>query len=244
LFKVVWVAKFHPDLTRAEGSRRWNEVHGHLGLKVPGLTGYVQNFCVGTLEGIDSIDDAGVSDGRPPFDGYACEWHESNDAFQEGLRSPEWKKVTEDGKSLWAKSSLEHMCAAIEQRTMRDGPHSAFKVAIFFRFRPDLNRDEASEYWLETHGRLALKVPGIDRYVQNLVVGAIDNKVGVKNGPVTYDGFSEVWFKDKDAFESARRSAEWVNELTRDGDNVFEREVMRKMSVIVEERVLREEPSD
>ena len=116
----------------AEGSRRWNEVHGHLGLKVPGLTGYVQNFCVGTLEGIDSIDDAGVSDGRPPFDGYACEWHESNDAFQEGLRSPEWKKVTEDGKSLWAKSSLEHMCAAIEQRTMRDGPHSAFKVAIFF----------------------------------------------------------------------------------------------------------------
>ena len=235
MFKVVWVARFNPELTREQASAHWTDVHGPLGLAVDGMTGYVQNHVVGT------IGSSGIVDGERAFDGYSCEWCSDRATFERMLRSPEWQAVVEDGYKVFAMDSLEGMSAAVAPRVMRDGPHSPFKVAWFASWRGGLRRDEASDYWLNVHGRIALAVPGIDRYVQNLVVGSVDAQ-GLSDRPTAFDGFSECWFADRIAYERAMATPEW-EKLVVDGPNLLDMDALESgMSVIVEERVIRPEP--
>lgn len=241
MFKVVRVARFNPDLTWEQGSKHWTEVHGPLGLKVPGLIGYVQNHCIGRIQNIDSTEGRGVADERPLFDGFACEWHADQASFEKDLQTPEWQKCVEDGRKLFDGESIKNMFALVEPRVVREGPRGAFKVAIFLRFKPGLDREEASEHWLNVHAELAKKVPGMGRNVQNLVISAIDGN-GLSNDHVNFDGFVEIWFENRQAFENAVVSSEWINDLRSDGDGLFDRDFMKDMCGVVEERVIREEP--
>lgn len=241
MFKTVRAARFHPDMTRGQGSKHWAEVHGPLGLEVPGLIGYVQNHCISTIESVLNQDAGETPDERPLFDGFACEWHPDLAAFEEDLKSPEWRKCVQDADILFDRSAMKNMSALVEPRVVREGPRGSFKIAMFFRFKPGLSRDEADDHWLNVHGELVKKVPGMGRNVQNLVVSAIDGN-GLSDDHVNYDGFVEMWFEDRTAFEKAIVSPEWVNDLRSDGDILLDRDSMKGMCVVVEERVIREEP--
>lgn len=65
--------------------------------------------------------------------------------------------------------------------------------------RPELTHDRATAYWRSTHGRLALDLPGLRRYIQN------HPSVRPGKDPAV-DGFAEVWFDDEDALRAAFRS--------------------------------------
>ena len=92
------------------------------------------------------------------------------------------------------------------------------------------------------HAPIALAVPGIDRYVQNLVVAAIEGR-DVTDGPTAFDGFSECWFVDRPAYDRAMATPEWAR-LVEDGPNLLDMEALEQgMSVIVEERVIMPAPS-
>ena len=235
MFKVAWVARFREGMTRAEGSAYWTNVHAPLGLRVDALKGYVQNHVVGT------IGASGIIDADRAFDGYSCEWFDDCSAFERMLASPEWQAVVADGDKVFAIDSMDGMSAVVEQRVMRDGPHSPFKVVWFARWRPELSHADASDYWLNVHGRIALEAPGIDRYVQNLVVGSIGAE-GVGNDPVKYDGFSECWFASREAYERSMETPEWKG-LVEDGPNLLDLYALEQgMSAVVEERVIKPEP--
>jgi uncharacterized protein (TIGR02118 family) len=236
LFKVVWVARFNPQMTWEQASSHWTNVHGPLGRKLPGMTGYVQNHVIGT------IGARGIADVERAFDGYACEWSANRAAFEAMLRTPEWQAVVEDGREVFATDAVTGMNAVIEPRVMRDGPRSPFKVAWFARWRPGLDRAQARDYWREVHGRIALDVPGIDRYVQNLVVASIDSD-GISDQPAAFDGFSECWFASLSAYEQAMDAPQWER-LVADGPNLLDADAVEAgMSVIVEERVIIPEPT-
>jgi hypothetical protein len=237
MFKVAWVARFREGMTREEGSAYWTDVHAPLGLRVGALKGYVQNHVVGT------IGAAGLVDAEQVFDGYACEWFDDREAFETMLSSPEWQVVMEDGPKVFEPDSLDGMSSVVEQRVMLDGPRSPFKVAWFARFRPELSRSEASDYWLHVHGPIALEAGGFDRYVQNLVVASVGAD-GVGDEPVRYDGFSECWFASPEAYERTVSSAGWKR-LVEDGPNLLDMAALeRGMSVVVEERVIKPEPKE
>jgi uncharacterized protein (TIGR02118 family) len=134
------------------------------------------------------------------------------------------------------------MNAALEERVMRDGPRSPFKVAWFASWRPGLDGAQASDYWRDVHGRIALDVPGIDRYVQNLVVASIDAH-GVSDGPRAFDGFSECWFASRSAYEQAMSTPQWER-LLADGPNLLDADALEAgMSVIVDEHMIIPEPA-
>src|SRR5579871_2968430 len=202
MFKVVWVARFNRGMSREQAGAHWTEVHGPLGLALDGLTGYVQNHVRG------AITASGIGDGPPAFDGYACEYWSDRETFERGLRSPEWAAVVKDGGIVFEQGALDGVNAVLEERVMRDGPRSPFKVAWFAKWLPGLRRDEASDHWRNVHGPIALRVPEIDRYVQNLVVASIGGD-GVDDAPTAYDGFSECWFADREAYERALRHPAW-----------------------------------
>jgi uncharacterized protein (TIGR02118 family) len=236
LFTVVWVARFNPEMTREQASAHWTDVHGPLGCALPGMIGYVQNHVTGT------IGARGVVDAEPVFDGYACESSRSRAAFEAMLRTPEWQAVVDDGHVVFANDGLVGMNAVLEPRVLRDGPRSPFKVAWFARWRGGLERAQASDYWRDVHGRLALAVPGIDRYVQNPVVASIEGGE-ISERRAAFDGFSECWFASRSAYERALATPEWER-LVADGPNLLDEDALEAgMSVIVEERIIIPEPA-
>src|SRR5947209_8285419 len=100
MFKVVWVARFNPGLSREAASAHWTDVHGPLGLKLEGFTGYVQNHVRA------AIGTTGPVAGDVAFDGYSCEWWTDRETFERGLRSPEWAAVVEDGNYVFDPGSF------------------------------------------------------------------------------------------------------------------------------------------
>jgi uncharacterized protein (TIGR02118 family) len=234
MFKVVYVARFRKDKTKEEVSAHWTDVHGPMGLKLPGFVGYTQNHMIG------SIGPAGFVEAELPFDGYACEFWEDRETFERGMLSPEWAACVEDGWLLFDKDFFQGMSAALEQRIMREGERSPFKVVWFARFRSDIDRAEANDHWANVHGPIALKAPGIDRYVQNFVTGAIVNSK-ITDEPAAFDGFSECWFADEAAYVRAMESEAWA-ELVEDGHNFLDMGALTGMSGVIDERIIRLDP--
>ena len=67
---------------------------------------------------------------------------------------------------------------------------------------PDVQ--EFQQHWMEVHGPLVPRLPGLRRYVQN--PGVIE---AYALRPMTHDGFSELWFDDLASLQTAATTPEW-----------------------------------
>ena len=74
--------------------------------------------------------------------------------------------------------------------------------------RPDLTPEQFRRHWLEVHGPLAARLPGLRRYQQNHVVDASQLAIDHARGAWEVDGFSQLWFDDIDAMRRAVESPE------------------------------------
>ncbi len=219
--KVVWFARFRPDLAREDGRRHWEDIHGPLGGKVPQIQRYVQNHAGNALGLLD------VRAERPGFDGYSTAWYADRAAFDASLLTPEWGAIGEDSPNLFDHDWFWGMSAEVQAHTIVDGPVLPYKVAWVMRFPDEVRNDPARlraahEYWIETHGgRFGRAVPGIDRYVQNHVVSGIGAS-GIEDGSLPkFDGYSECWFADRAAFERMMATPEW-SAMNADAETLFD----------------------
>jgi len=73
-------------MTLEEFSRYWQEVHGPIGRRIPGLRRLVQSHSVPQPADM----------GPPDFDGMAELWFDDLSALAAARRSPEWRASTED----------------------------------------------------------------------------------------------------------------------------------------------------
>jgi uncharacterized protein (TIGR02118 family) len=226
VLKAVWLARFRRDMKWIDASEYWTSVHGPLGLRVPGMARYVQNHVVRAL------DDGS---GELAFDGYACEWWPDLDTFRMVAAGPEWQAVVADGANVFEMDVGEGL--AVDERLIIDGPILPFKVVWFARFKPDLDREEASRHWREEHGGIALEIPGIGRYLQNFVVSGLDVD-GERSESLAYDGFSECWFGTEAEYLRATSSRQWER-LVEDGYAFLDMESLAEMSGVVDERVIK-----
>jgi uncharacterized protein (TIGR02118 family) len=230
MYKVAWIARFHPDLTTEEGHRHWAEVHGPLCAKVPGIERYVQSHVVGGLPLI-----SGVAQEEPQFDGYSCAWWADRAAFEASMQTPEWATLHEDGHGLWDEGFLWNMSANVEEITQIEGDSTPYKAVWVCRFKPGMTRAEGRDHWTTTHGPIFHGVD-INRYVQNQVVGAIaaDGEADTQPG---FDGFSECWFDDEAQLGRAVTSDGWAA-ANLDGPNFLD--VSLLWGAILEEKVMKE----
>ena len=174
---------------------------------------------------------SGVPEEETYFDGYSCGWWSSREAYETTMASPDWQVLVEDGANVFDMTWLEGMSAVLEEHTIIEGPSSPFKVVWIVRFKQGLDRDEADEYWLKTHGAI-FKPLAIDRYVQNHVVGST-----TEGGSVGFDGFSECWFADEEQFVRAVSSPTWA-EAVEDGFTVFD--MSELWGAVLKERVVKD----
>lgn len=213
MYKVAWIARFRDGMDKRDAGRHWADVHAPLGARTS-IERYVQNHVVGPLP-IES----GVSEEEAMFDGYSCGWWEDGDAFRATMGTPEWRALVDDGENVFDMEWLEGMSAHVREHTIVEGPPSPYKVVWVVRFKAGMDPDEAREYWRTTHGPIVANV-GIDRYVQNHALEPVGGG-GEARDPLRFDGFSECWFKDRDAFVSAIGTPEW-EALVEDGYNLFD----------------------
>ena len=77
-------------------------------------------------------------------------------------------------------------------------------IALITR-KDGMTFDAFDKHWREVHGPLIAKAPGLRRYVQSHLL----NDLG-REYPQAFDGMSEAWFDDMDAFVKAFRSDAWA----------------------------------
>jgi uncharacterized protein (TIGR02118 family) len=108
-----------------------------------------------------------------------------------------------------------------------------YKVVWMLTFRPELDPEEVRAAWRTTHADIALRVPGIRRYVQNHWVQAATGSERV------YDGSVDCWFDDEASFEAALQSPEWAT-LMEDDVTLFDRrDTVTLVGGAVDEYVMR-----
>ena len=77
-----------------------------------------------------------------------------------------------------------------------------FKVVFLVHKKADMEAQDFRRHWRETQGSLSAKIPGLKKYVQNHAISTPDGSTP------PYDGFAEVWFDSREAFEHEMASPE------------------------------------
>jgi uncharacterized protein (TIGR02118 family) len=114
------------------------------------------------------------------------------------------------------------------------------KVVWIARYRDGMPREAASRYWQHTHGAIAAKTPGLDRYIQNHAVAPIHTEGDQK---LLFDGYSVAWYKDWETYDASTDTPEW-RALEADSENVFDNSFFPGMSAVLDELTLRNGSGD
>jgi uncharacterized protein (TIGR02118 family) len=92
MVKAIFIASKMPGLSLDEFFDHWQNVHGPLGARVPGLRRYVQNH---------GVREAYVPGTTQTHDGWAEMWFDNLASLQAARKSPEWQALGEDGATLF-----------------------------------------------------------------------------------------------------------------------------------------------
>jgi uncharacterized protein (TIGR02118 family) len=90
MIKLVYCITKKPGMTDADFFRYWEEVHGPMGARIPGLRRLVQSHR------LDVPGDARPAD----FDGMAELWFDDMAALLEARQSAEWRSSSEDEENF------------------------------------------------------------------------------------------------------------------------------------------------
>ena len=81
-------------------------------------------------------------------------------------------------------------------------PGQRAKLVFMLSRKPGTSFAEFSRYWRENHAPIGSAMPGVRRYIQNHIGGALDGTA------LPYDGYTEMWFDDMGSMLQALQSPE------------------------------------
>jgi uncharacterized protein (TIGR02118 family) len=218
MIKVIAPAQRHPtNRTLAEFHNYWGESHGPLFANTKDLRRYVQHL---------TLPEAYEGTPKPTYDGVSMFWYDSLDVMRNPRSDPVSvalrEEVGKDDRQLFDRLPgwpLHHKRASVvaEEKVIIDGPAAPLMVkAIFIASKiPGITLQEFFDHWLNVHGPLGAKLPGLRRYVQNHAVLEAYAFRGQ-----THDGWSELWFDDLESLQRAHASPQW-QALRQDGATLF-----------------------
>jgi uncharacterized protein (TIGR02118 family) len=199
MLKVIWIARFRPDIPKETARRHWKETHGVIGGSVPGLDRYVQSHVVGALPPATEA---------PAFDGYSSGWYADDDAYVRSMASPEWAAIGEDSDNLFDTPFFWGMSAFVDEHVISE-PHGAVKLGAVVRFAQGLGVQRGAERWLAEAAPLLGDVPGLAGCVLNVAGDAIGVEGRTSELALGFDGVAEFWFEDRTALVRTVASPEW-----------------------------------
>lgn len=84
------------------------------------------------------------------------------------------------------------------------------------RKKPEWSIDEFRSYWIEKHGPLAARAPGLREYWQNHVTDRLQRGITFKRGPWDFDGFSQLYFDEATQADRAFGTSDMAGKLIAD----------------------------
>lgn len=92
MVKAIFIASKLPGLTLSQFFDHWQNQHGPIGARVPGLRRYVQNHAVPSA----------YAKGGQTHDGWSEVWFDDLASLHRAVKSPQWQELREDGAMLFA----------------------------------------------------------------------------------------------------------------------------------------------
>ncbi|MGH7917299.1 MAG: EthD family reductase [Candidatus Binataceae bacterium] len=200
------------SLDDAAFHRYWRETHGPIAGRIPQVHRYVQSHRI-PFEGTNS-----------PYDGEAEVLIDSLDALAQLRQSPEYVDgALADERNFIDLTRVEWM--ATRDHVIVDGATGGTLVKGVWQLKrkPGMPLDAFRQYWIETHGALGSKLPGLRRYVQSHLI----DEAYLYAEP-RYDGVAQLWFDSADAMRAAFSSTAG-KELSADGPKFIEPATMRNL---------------
>ena len=106
------------------------------------------------------------------------------------------------------------------------------KVVEVIQRKHELDVESFQRHWLNDHGPIVARLPGLRRYVQSHT-----RLKGYERGKVPYDGIAELWFDDKNAL-AAIASTEEFAAAKRDEPNFIDTD--RLVELVVDDHVIKD----
>src|SRR5262245_12504654 len=190
-----------PTISEAEFHRYWREVHGPIAKRISQLKRYEQSH---------RIPFAGSTSA---YDGAAEVWLENEAALAALRKSLEYLNgALADEPNFIDMSRVEWLVTT--DHVIRDGPQTPHQVkSIFFLKRQaGMALADYRKYWLEVHGPIVCKLPGLQRYVQCHTLDAAYDYAEPR-----WDGVAQLWVADVNALRRMLESREFKEESWPDG---------------------------
>ena len=197
-------------LDDAEFHRYWSENHAPIVTRIKQLRMYTQSHRIP------------VQATNSPYDGEAEVLIDSLEALAQLRASREYLEgALADERNFIDLKRVEWM--ATSDHAIVEGPvgDAMVKGVWQLKRKPGMGLDEFRRYWIEVHGALGAKLPGIRRYVQSHLV----DEAYLYAEP-RYDGVAQLWFDSIDALRSAFDSPAG-KALNADGANFIDPSILR-----------------
>ncbi len=174
-------------LDDTEFHRYWRETHGPIVTRIEQLRMYVQSHRIPYMGSSSS------------YDGEAEVMVDSLSALAELRANPAYLDgALADERNFIDLKRVEWM--ATQDHVIVDGPTGSPLVKGVYQLKKldGMSLDEFRKYWIEIHGTLGAKLPGLRRYVQSHLVD--DAYLYARPH---FDGVAQLWFDSADAMRAA-----------------------------------------
>ena len=189
------------SLGEAEFHRYWRDIHGPIAAKIPQLVRYEQSHRIP------------FADTNSSYDGAAEAWLEDEAAFQALRETPEYVDgALADEPNFIDMNRVEWLVT--RDHVILDGPQTPGLTKGIFQLRrkPGMSLADFRHYWVEVHGPIVKRLPGLRRYVQCHTVDAAYGYAEPR-----WDGVAQLWLDSPEAYRAMLDSDEFQNESWPDG---------------------------
>lgn len=198
MVKVFALDVKRPDLTVEQFHAHWRGTHAELALRITTQRRYVQSHRL-PVE---------VAELAPcPYEGVAEIWFDDLAAFEALATDPSYTEYARKDEPNFLDMERLAFFPGCE-RVVLEGPRierdtPLVKLLLLLRRKPGLTLEEFGERWRDPHGPLTVAtLPGLRRHVQCPVVPE-----AYREGEPVFDGVSELWWDDVDAFRHSWQEA-------------------------------------
>ncbi|MGE0684810.1 MAG: EthD domain-containing protein [Candidatus Binatia bacterium] len=193
-------------ITDSEFHRYWREVHGPIAKKIEQIKRYAQSHRI-AFSGMDSS-----------YDGVAEVWLENETAMMTLRQNPEYLQgALADEPNFIDMNRVEWM--ATNDHVILDGPQTSTQAKLIFQLKrkSGMSLTDARQYWIDVHGPIVCRLPGLRRYIQCHLVDAAYNYAEPK-----WDGVAQLWVDDVAAMQKMLESSEFKQAAWPDGEKFLD----------------------
>ena len=101
---------------------------------------------------------------------------------------------------------------------------------VFVKRKKNMSRERFERYWLNEHAGFFRNLPGIKKYVINIVQPS-----GSNESP--YDGVAELWYDSRESMERIDNSSELKRFLSEDNPR-FQDVTQRRSAIVAEHPII------